>query len=305
MTILLAPDKFRGTFTARQVCANIARGLGQVSPGVAVVSLPLADGGEGTLDTLGRVMGTREVSIQARGPLGDPIEGAVYGMTPDGRTAIIESARFCGLSLVAAHRRDPWRASSGGLGTAIEDALDAGARHVLIGLGGTATIDGGVGMAEALGYRFLRAGSPPSVVGIDSTGVHPAIGCSRFTCLCDVDNPLLGPDGAAAIFGPQKGASPGQVVLLERRLASLAAAIRRWKGEESSGLVGTGAGGGLGAGAAAFLGAVLRPGTRVVMDLTGFPEALARCDLVVTGEGSFDAQSCKGKVTGAVLEAAA
>ena len=302
--ILLAPDKFRGTFTAAQVCELLERGLRDADPSLDVRRLPLADGGEGTLDAILAATGGRRVPVAARGPFGDPVPGAVYGVTP-GDTAVIESALICGLCTIPSSARDPLRASSAGMGDVVRAALDAGAREVLIGLGGTATVDGGLGMALALGYRFEEPGDDSLVSEIHAEGAHPDIAAVKFTALCDVTNPLLGPQGAAAVFGPQKGADPMDVMILELRLSALAAAVRGWKGVDVAGLPGSGAAGGLGAGMAAFLGARLERGADIVMTLLGFHDALQSSEIVVTGEGSLDARTAPGKVVPSVLAQAA
>ncbi len=304
MRILLAPDKFRGTFTAAQVCDLLARGLRDADPSLEIHSLPLADGGEGTLDAILAAEGGRRVMVAARGPFGAPVPGAVYGLTSGG-TAVIESALICGLGTIPAGSRDPLRASSAGMGDVVRAALDAGARDVMIGLGGTATVDGGLGMALALGYSFEEPAEGSLVSGICAEGAHPGIAGTSFTSLCDVTNPLLGPQGAAAVFGPQKGADPGDIMILEMRLSALAAAIQAWKGEDVRSLPGSGSAGGLGAGTAAFLGARLAAGADIVMDLLDFHDALQSCEVVVTGEGSLDARTASGKVVPSVLGEAA
>ncbi len=310
MRVLLAPDKFRGSFTAREVCEHLSRGLRQAAPSVIVDSVPLADGGEGTLDLILEARPGSRVAIEVRGPLGDPVI-AEYGVMEDG-TAVLEASRFCGLSLIEPGRRDPMRASSYGLGEGIASALDSGCGPLILCLGGTATVDGGVGMARALGYRFEKsaaASGPAGVARIDPSVVHPRLRETPFKALCDVDHVLLGPAGAARVFGPQKGAGPEEVDRLEAGLEDLKDAIVRWKGPAASelgALPGSGAGGGLGMGAAAFLDAVLVPGAEAVMEIAGFSRHLAGCDLVVTGEGSLDAQtSAGGKVVARVLRESA
>lgn len=290
MRVLLAPDKFRGTFTAPQVCEHVARGLRAADPRTSIVALPLADGGEGTLEVLLGALGGTRHTIRVDGPLGEPIE-AGYGVTT-GDVAILESALLCGLGQVPPGRRDPIRATSAGLGQAIASLLDSGVHEFLVGLGGTATVDGGAGMARALGFRF------PSPDRIDDSLAHPGLSGARFAILCDVDIPALGPQGAARMFGPQKGATAEQVPRLEERLEALVSACARWAGVDSAQL-GTlpmgGAAGGLGLGCRLFLGGRLLPGAGFVMERLGFQPELARADLLITGEGSFDLQSARGK----------
>lgn len=314
MRVLLAPDKFRGTFSATEVCRHLARGLLDISAEIDVESVPMADGGEGTQEVLIRAKGGTVTRIVARGPLDEEIV-ADYAVMPDG-TAIIESARFCGLDLVPVHRRNPARTTSYGLGQAIAAALDAGVRRILIGLGGSATIDGGAGMARALGFRFedsdgQQAGVHTerlvSVARLDASMAHPGLALARFTALCDVDNPPVGPRGAAAVFGPQKGASPGAIVQLEAGLFSMVKAMALWKGcpaDTLSSLPFGGAAGGLGLGCEVFLGADLVPGSIFLMETLGLAEKIERADLVVTGEGAFDSQTHRGKAAAAVLQAA-
>jgi len=312
--ILLSPDKFRGTFTAAEVCAHLLDGMRRAAVPPIVDVVPLADGGEGTLDLLMSLRGGRLVASSAPGPMGEPVE-AEYLITADG-AAVIESARFIGLSLVPPGRRDPLSASSRGLGVVVAAALDAGVGDFLIGLGGSATVDGGAGMAAALGYRFLddagRAvpaapGELARVVSIDATMVHPGLAAARFLVLSDVASPLLGRDGAARVFGPQKGAGPGAVERLEAGLEALAAAAGRLRDTDPATLTemaGAGAAGGLGLGCAVFLGARIVAGAPWLMQQVSYADLLGACDLVVTGEGSYDGQSHAGKVTGAVIEAA-
>ncbi|HET9480637.1 MAG TPA: glycerate kinase [Candidatus Polarisedimenticolia bacterium] len=315
MRILIAPDKFRGTFTARQVCEHLAAGVADLLPEALVETVPMADGGEGTLDVVLSALGGTRVRMTARDSAGTPVESE-YGVTRDG-TAVLEAARFCGLGREAAGSRDPMRASSRGLGEAIADALESGLRRFLIGLGGTATVDGGAGMARALGFRLLDAsgrdldgggGDQERIARIDATTAHQDLEAARFTILCDVANPLLGPQGAARVFGPQKGAAPSQVARLEAGLAALAGALAALRSVPLETLVsapGAGAGGGLGAGASAFLGGRRVPGAEFLFDLLGLAARLERCDLIVTGEGSFDSQSFGGKVVGTLLRKAA
>ena len=299
MRVLLAPDKFRGTFTAAEVCRHIARGIHAESPGVVIEPLPLADGGEGTLDVLLGALGGTRHSLKVRGPLGDEIT-AEYGVTPEG-IAVLESALFCGLDLVPPNLRDPMATTSYGLGQAIASLLDSGVGEFLIGLGGTATVDGGIGMVRALGFRF------PAPCLIDDTLAHPGLAAARFTVLCDVDTPPLGPDGAAPVFGPQKGATPTTVLLLQDRLAALVEGCARWKGVSRAALADLpmgGAAGGLGLSCSLFLGGRLVPGAGYIMDRLGFDARLAAADLLITGEGSFDIQSRRGKAAQVAVERA-
>ena len=309
MHVLLCPDKFRGTATAAQAAASIATGWRRTRPGDTFLVLPMADGGEGTLEALA---GGAEVrTAKVRGPLGDPVD-APWGLRRDG-TAVIEMAAASGLELLLPQRRDPRRTSTHGVGGLLAAALQAGAGRVLVCLGGSATNDGGAGMAAALGVRFLDATGRPIADGgaalvdlarIDLSNLDPRLASADVVGLCDVDNPLAGPSGASATYGPQKGASPEVVWELDRALAHLAAVVHRDLGIDRSKEPGAGAAGGLGFGLLSFAGARLRPGVQAVAEAVGLDEAIGSSDLVVTGEGAFDDTSLRGKVVGGVLEAA-
>jgi len=313
MRLLVAPDKFRGTLTAREAGEAIARGWRRARPDDDVVVVPLADGGEGTLDVLAPTddpAATRSMRT-VTGPLGDPVEAAI-GMR--GETAVIEMARASGLELVPAARRAPMRTTTRGTGELMAAAIDARARRMLVCLGGSATNDGGVGMAAALGGRFLDVDGRPigdgggAVVALNRLDAGPVLDRVRaieIVGVTDVDNPLCGPRGATVVYGPQKGAGPEDVLLLDRALGHLAAVTERDLGIDLRDEPGAGAAGGLGFGLMAFLGARLRPGVEVVMDAVGLRPRLARADLVITGEGKLDAQSLSGKTVAGVLDAAA
>jgi glycerate kinase len=315
MRVLVAPDKFKGTLTAEQAARAIARGWRREDPGAELDLAPMADGGEGTLDALVAALGGERRRVTVTGPLGDPVE-ADYGLvpSPDGPLGVVEMARASGLALVSPGRRDPKRTTTRGTGELLLDACRRGARRVLVCIGGSATNDGGAGMAQALGVRLLDDRGedlPPGgaallrLARIDLSGLDPAVRGVEVLVACDVDNPLVGPAGAAAVYGPQKGASPEDVHLLDRALRHFAAVVYRDLGVDVRDLPGAGAAGGLGAGLVAFLGARLRPGVEVVMEAARLGERIERSDLVVTGEGSFDEQSLRGKAPAGVLRAAA
>lgn len=307
--VLIAPDKFRGTLSAFQAAEAIGRGWCRTKPGDEIDLLPLADGGEGTLQVL--VGSQDEVSrVPVHGPLGDPLDAEI---AVTGDVGIVETARASGLGLLSEHRRDPTRTSSRGTGELMAAALDAGARWLLVGIGGSATNDGGVGMATALGARFADARDRPlrddpralaGLVSIDLSGMDPCLAAVGVTGMSDVDSPLTGPSGASAVFGPQKGASPDDVVLLERALGHLADVVHQGLGVELRAEPGAGAGGGLGFGLMAFCGARLRPGIEVVMEKTRFKDRVDGVGLVITGEGMLDEQSLRGKVVAGVLREA-
>ena len=311
MRVLVAPDKFRGTLTAAQAASAIAAGWRRERPSDEVDEVPMADGGEGTLDALVAALGGELRTVRVSGPLGDPVD-ASFGMivTASGPTAVIELARASGLALVGEARRNPLRASSRGTGELVLAAAREGAGEILVCLGGSASTDGGAGIAAALGVRLLdRAGRPVPDGGrglleldrVDATGLEQVVRRIRFVVACDVDDPLTGPRGAARVYGPQKGASPDDVLVLERALAHYAAVIHRDLGIDLRALPGGGAAGGAGAGLVAFLGARLRPGVAVVMDALDVRRRVASADVLVTGEGRLDASSLRGKVISGLL----
>jgi glycerate kinase len=312
MRVLIAPDKFKGTLTAVQAAEAIARGWLRAAPTADVEQVPMADGGEGTLDALVAAEGGELRRARATGPLGDPVE-AQYGVVGARRTAVVEMARASGLMLISEARRDPKRTTSRGTGELILEASRQGARRVLVCIGGSATNDGGAGMAQAVGIRLLdergkdlRPGGAAllELARIDMRGMDPAVASATFMVATDVDNPLVGASGASAVYGPQKGASPSDVALLDRALAHFAAVVYRDLGVDIRDVPGAGAAGGLGAGLMAFLGARLRPGVDVVMEAVRLPERMQRADLAVTGEGTFDRQSLHGKAPAGVLRVA-
>ncbi|QMU71360.1 glycerate kinase [Streptacidiphilus sp. P02-A3a] len=301
--VLLAPDKFKGSLDAPGVADRLSAGLRRVLPGLRVSSLPVADGGEGTVDALVHC-GFRRHTATATGPTGRPVR-ARYALR-DG-TAVVELAQASGLALLPPGVRAPLLASSRGTGELIRAALDAGARGIVLGLGGSACTDGGTGLLSALGARFSDAEGRPlpdgggalgALAHADLTGLDPRLADTELVLATDVGSPLLGDDGAAALFGPQKGADPAEVAQLEAGLARLVRVLTR-AGVPGAGaaasLPGAGAAGGAGYGALACLGARRRPGIDVVLDAAGIDDRLREATLVVTGEGSLDAQSLHGK----------
>ena len=314
MHLLIAPDKFRGTLTARQAAEAFETGWRRARPGDTFDLAPLADGGEGTLEALVDALGGTIVSARVAGPLGEPVDaafGVAEGST--GRLAVVEMARASGLSLLSRSRRDPRRTSTFGTGELIRRALDHHPDRLVVCIGGSATNDGGAGMAQALGARLYDASgssidaggsSLMHLAGIDASALDPRLRGVKVTVASDVDNPLCGPSGASATYGPQKGASPEVVRELDQGLAHLAAIVGRDMGIELKDEPGAGAAGGLGFGLMAFCGARLRPGIDVVMEAVGFADRLTASDLVVTGEGKLDQQSLHGKVPAGVLRLA-
>jgi glycerate 2-kinase len=316
MRVLVAPDKFRGTLTAAQAARAVETGWRRARPGDVLVLVPMADGGEGTLATLVDGLGGSTRDVEVTGPLGAPVR-AGFGLVPGpgGPVAIVEMARASGLALLPVGGGDPLRTTTRGTGELIGHALDHGPARVLVCIGGSATNDGGVGMAQALRGRFLDAGGRhlrsggAALLELDRIDLRPLIQLVGdrvgFVAASDVDNPLCGPSGASVVYGPQKGASPEDVLLLDRALGHLAAVVARDLGIDMRDEPGAGAAGGLGFGLMAFLGARQRRGVEVVMDAVGLRERIVRSDLVITGEGTLDAQSLSGKVVAGVLRVAA
>lgn len=306
--IIVAPDSFKGSLTAAQVAEACRLGILDELPTAEVVCLPLADGGEGTVDALSASAGMMKVKCRVSDPLMRPVE-AWYAISSDGRSAVMEMAAASGLTLLSESERDPLQTSTYGTGEMILDALRRGCRRFFIGIGGSATNDAGMGMLRALGYRFADASGNPlegrgsdlsRVVRIDVSGADPRLRESSFTVACDVDNPLFGPNGAAFVFAPQKGADEETVMQLDRGLRDFASVIMRDIGVDVSLMPGAGAAGGLGAAFCAFLGADLRKGIEMVLEAVGFDRAIAGASLIFTGEGSVDAQSLMGKVVSGV-----
>jgi glycerate kinase len=307
--VVVAPDKFKGSLTAAQVAERVAAGLARAVPGVEVVQVPVADGGDGTLEAA-LAAGYRRVPVRAEGPTGEPVDTA---FAERGGLAVVELADVSGLGRLPGGRLAARTASSYGTGQLIRAALDAGCRRIVLGIGGSASTDGGAGLVQALGGRVLDArgeelgrggASLAAAASLDLAGLHPALGQAELVVASDVDNPLLGPRGAAAVYGPQKGASPADVAELDAALGRWAAAVQRATGIDAAGTPGAGAAGGVGFAALAVLGARLQPGIDLVLDLVGFREALPGARLVICGEGSLDAQTLHGKAPAGVAAAA-
>ena len=311
MRIVLAPDSFKESMTAPEAAAAMARGVVVAVPEAECTVIPMADGGEGTTETLIAALGAVRRDVTARDPLGRPVR-AGYGLTADG-LAVMEVAAAVGIGLVAPAERDVMRSDSRGVADLVLDALDAGADRLLVGLGGSATTDGGAGLLAGLGVRLLdAAGSDVAstpvgldrLVRVDVSGLEPRLSRLRIDLASDVTNPLLGPLGSAAIFGPQKGATPAQVPVLDAALGRLADALVQAGLPDVRDVPGAGAAGGLGM-AFLSLGARLRPGVEVVAEAVGLDDAIAGADLVLTGEGALDAQTAAGKTPAGVLAVAA
>ena len=305
--ILLVPDSFKGTLSSRQVCQVMAGQLRRFFPQAQVKSIPVADGGEGSVEAFLAAAGGERRTRTVTGPFGEPVE-AFYGILGDGRTAVIEMAACAGLPL-AEGRLNPERATTYGVGELLLAAKEAGCTKAILGLGGSCTNDGGVGAAAALGAKFTRAdgaafiptgGTLGEIAALDVSPVAQALQGMELTAMCDIDNPLYGEAGAAAVFAPQKGADAAMVARLDAGLRRLGQVSARCLGRDFSHLPGAGAAGGLGFGMAAFCGAQLRMGIDAVLDAVGFDSLLPGTDVVFTGEGKIDSQSARGKVVSGV-----
>ena len=311
MRVVVAPDKFKGSLTAREVAERVAAGIAAVDPEADVVRVPVADGGDGTVDAA-LAAGYERIPRRATGPTGEPVDTA-YAVRDD--VAVVEMADVSGLRLLPPDRLAPLTATSYGTGEVVAAALDRGARHVVLGIGGSASTDGGAGMLEALGVRLYDAAGDPLPRGggaladlhrVDLSGLHPAVAGARIVVACDVDNPLLGPHGAAAVYGPQKGARPDDVTALDAALAHWADLVDAATGRTGvRDRAGAGAAGGVGYAAMAVLGADLEPGIGLILDLVRFADHLPGASLVITGEGSLDEQTLHGKAPAGVASAAA
>lgn len=300
---VVIPDSFKGCLSSGEICGIIAREIRCRDPEARVCALPVADGGEGTVDAFLGALGGEKVAVPCRDPYGRPLT-AHYGLFPDGKTAVIEMAAAAGLPLVGEDRRVA-DTTTYGVGQLIAHALKRGAERIILGLGGSATNDGGCGAAAALGVEFLDAegktfvpvgGTLRRIAHIRTAGLLPALRQAEVIAMCDIDNPLCGESGAAAVFAPQKGADAATVCMLDEGLAHLAAVIEKDLGRALLTLPGGGAAGGFGAGSVAFLGARLQMGIEAVLDLTDFDRLAADAYLVITGEGRLDSQSLRGKV---------
>ncbi|MCM3670865.1 glycerate kinase [Mesobacillus maritimus] len=304
MKVLVAIDSFKGSISSIEGSKGISEGIREVDQEAEIVTLPLADGGEGTVEALVYATNGDYRTKTVVGPLGGKID-AVYGILRGGKTAVIEIATACGLPLVPTHKRNPMIATTYGVGELILDAIESGCRDFVIGLGGSATNDGGVGMLQALGYSFLNQQGEEVGFGgrhlfdihqIDSSGVHPKLNECTFRVACDVDNPLYGPDGASHIFGPQKGATPEMVEMLDQGLKRFAQVVQTQLNVEINHIKGGGAAGGLGAAFAGFLKGQLQSGIEIVMDFIELEKKIQGANLVITGEGKLDGQTARGKV---------
>ena len=303
MKVVIAPDKFKGSLSAPEAARSLGVGVARAAPDLDLDLVPMADGGEGTVEALVQATGGTFRQATVTGPLGRMIS-ARFGRLGDGASAVIEMAAASGLALVSESARDPLRATTRGTGELLLAAIASGARRVILGIGGSATNDGGAGLAQALGYRLLDEDGEPLGPGggdlgrlatIDARGRDPRLAGVEIAVACDVDNPLCGPSGASAVYGPQKGATPEMVVRLDRNLGHFAEVVARDLGVSILDIPGAGAAGGLGGGLVAFAGGRLEPGVELVIRAVGLDARLRGADLCLTGEGRLDASSASGK----------
>ncbi|TME23103.1 MAG: glycerate kinase [Chloroflexi bacterium] len=309
MRIVVAPNAFKGSLSALAAAKAIGDGIRLADPDADLTLVPIADGGDGTVDALVAGADGQHRVLRVRGPLTDPVD-ADYGVIDGGKTAVIEMAKAAGLALVPQGKRDPRVTTTYGVGELLQHAYEGGARHFIVGIGGSATNDGGAGMAQALGYHLLDTQGhelPPGGLALQNLarihvgGVHANWNDAQVDVACDVTNPLTGPSGASAVYGPQKGATPEMVAELDAALKHFAEIIRRDLGVDVEPLPGAGAAGGLGAGLVAFTGARLRPGAEMVMEALKLDDRIKGADLVITGEGRLDSQTARfGKGPAAV-----
>jgi len=312
--IVIAPDSFKGNLTSLEVASCLEKGIKRVLPKVRCVKVPMADGGEGTVQSMVDAAKGKFVSKRVKGPVGKLVT-AKYGWLAKDKTAVIEMAEASGLPLVKGREKNPLKTTTYGTGQLILDAINKGAKKIIIGIGGSATNDGGVGMAQALGVRLLNAsgkeikelgsgGMVAKVSSIDAQGIDPRVAKIKIVVACDVKNPLYGKKGASHVFGPQKGATPKMVQQLDENLKNLSKLMKRDLKQDVGRMPGAGAAGGLGAGLVAFAGATLESGIDIVVQATNLARYIKGADLVLTGEGRIDFQTAFGKTPSGVAKAA-
>ncbi|MGR5176855.1 glycerate kinase [Vibrio parahaemolyticus] len=303
MKIIIAPDSYKESLTAMEVAEAIEAGFKKIFSDAEYIRLPMADGGEGTVQSLVDATDGSVVTCEVTGPLGQPVEG-FFGLMGNDSTAIIEMAAASGLHLVEPEQRNPLITTTFGTGELVKAALDRGVKHIIVGIGGSATNDGGIGMAQALGARLLDSegrelgfggGELSKLASIDLSNLDARLTDIKLEVACDVDNPLCGPKGASHVFGPQKGATPEMVATLDANLAHYADIIKTTNGRDVVNTAGAGAAGGLGAALLGLFDASLRPGIQIVMDAVNLSDVVKDADLVITGEGRIDSQTIHGK----------
>lgn len=309
--VLICPDKFKGSLTAREACDAVGEGLTKTHRDIELKLVPLADGGDGTCGLLTEWQGGKTVKVEVSGPLFTP-KTARYGISEDESTAFIEMAEASGLTLLSPSERNPLLTTTLGTGELIADALSRGVKNIILGIGGSATNDAGIGMASALGFDFVGADGevlPPTgenlihLRHVRTTRVHPGLRDVKVTALCDVTNPLYGPEGAAYVYGPQKGADKAAVELLDAGLRNFRRVVHKYM-RTTVDFAGAGAAGGLGAGARVFLNARIQKGINYLIENTRLEEAMKWADVIITGEGKIDGQTFSGKVVSEVLRLA-
>lgn len=301
--VVLIPDSFKGTLSSAKICQVIAAKVERHFPGCQVVSIPVADGGEGSVDCFLTALGGTKVPVTVKNPYFEDMEG-FYGLIDNGQTAVIEMAACAGLPLVE-ERKDPRKTTTYGVGQLILAAANSGVKKLVVGLGGSSTNDGGCGAAAAVGVKFLNAkgeefiptgGTTHEIAHIDMSALSPALKGLEIVTMCDIDNPMYGPTGAAHIFGPQKGADPEMVLFLDEGIKHLAQVIKADLGKDLAEMPGTGAAGAMGAGMVAFFDSKLQMGIETVLDTVRFAQVISDADMIFTGEGKLDHQSLRGKV---------
>ena len=309
--VVIAADSFKGSITSAEFADAAEQAIHHLLPTCEVVKIPVGDGGEGTVDALMKGLDGQYVRCAAHDPLMRPIVVS-YGLSGDGRTAVIEMATAAGLTLLSSSERNPLLTTTYGVGEMIRDALDRGCRHFWLGIGGSATNDAGTGLLQALGYRFLDKDGKSlgqggqilsSIEAIDTSSVSPVLREAKFTVACDVNNPFYGSTGAAFVFARQKGADEAMIQQLDEGLRHFASIIHRERGLRIDNLQGAGAAGGLGGGLVAFLNATLQPGIKTVLEAIRFEERIQGADLIITGEGRIDEQTLHGKTPFGILRA--
>lgn len=300
--IILIPDSFKGTMSSAEVCSIMKKAISSYYPQAEIISIPVADGGEGSVDAFLSALGGKKVSVAVKGPYFENTE-SFYGILPD-NTAVIEMAAAAGLPL-AGEKKQVGKATTYGVGQLIVHAASSGCRKIIVGLGGSCTNDGGCGAAAAAGIVFRDASGKPfvptgetlcNISSIDTGGLEASVARAEIITMCDIDNPLCGPNGAAFVFAPQKGADDAMVKILDENLLHMAAIVKKDLGIDIADMPGAGAAGGMGGGMAAFFGSRLKMGIETVLDVTGFDNTVKGADLVITGEGKIDRQSLRGKV---------
>lgn len=311
-TFILAPDSFKESLSAKEVCIAMEEGILKVFPNAKILTAPMADGGEGSTESVVDATGGKIIKHNVSGPLGEEVVADI-GLHGNGKSAFIEMASASGLHLVPTESRNPMLTSTYGTGELLAKCLDLGIYDIMIGIGGSATNDGGMGMAQALGYKFLdeknneldgNGENLSKVLKIDSTNIHPELSKATITVACDVDNPLTGPEGAAYIFGPQKGATPNQVEMLDSSLEHFATVVKNELNADIKSIPGSGAAGGLGAGLIAFTNAKLEPGIDIIIETTNLKEKMKEADICLTGEGQMNHQTKYGKTPYGVMKLA-